>query len=75
MDVFSVALVLFAVMTFGAGDSKREDQADSSNVSSESEVHPVTRKHSDQFCDPRVGHITQRDLTIPLDQRVIDDEQ
>ena len=75
MDVFLVALVLFAVMAFGAGDSKREDQADSSNVSSESEVRPVNRKHSDQFCDPWVGHITQRDLTIPLDQRVIDDEQ
>ncbi|TDG14978.1 hypothetical protein E2F43_01685 [Seongchinamella unica] len=75
MDVFLVALVLFAVMAFGAGDSKREDQADSSNVSSESKVYPVTRKHSGQFCDPWGGHITQRDLTIPLDQRVIDDEQ
>jgi len=75
MDVFVVALVLFAVMAFGTGDSKREDQADSSNVSSESEVHPVTRKHSGQFCDAWVGHITQRDLTIPLDQRVIDDEE
>ena len=75
MDVFLVALVLFAVMAFGAGDSKREDQADSSNVSSESEVRSVTRKHSDQFCDPWVGHITQRDLTVPLDQGIIDDEQ
>jgi hypothetical protein len=75
MDVFFVAIVLFAAMAFGTGDRQLEVHADSSNVPSESEVRSVTRKHSDQFCDLWVGHITQRDLTVPLDQRIIDDEQ
>ena len=75
MDVFFLAIVLFAAMAFGTEDRQLEGHADVSNVSSESEVRSVTRKHSDQFCDPWVGHITQRDLTVPLDQRIIDDEQ
>lgn len=75
MEVFFVAIVLFAAMAFGAGDRQREGHADSSNVPSESEVRSVTCKHSDQFCDPWGGHITQRDLTVPIDQRTIDDEQ
>lgn len=50
MDVFFVAIVLFAAMAFGTGDGQFDVHADSSNVPSESEVRSVTRKHSDQFC-------------------------
>ena len=49
MDVFFVAIVLFAAMAFGTGDGQFDVHADSSNVPSESEVRSVTRKHSDQF--------------------------
>lgn len=74
MDVFLVAIVLFAAMAFGAGDKQREGPADTSNISPESEARSVTHERSDHLCDPWVGHMLQRNLTVPLDQKIIDDE-
>ena len=74
MEVFFFAIVLIAALIIGTEDKQSEDHANHSSVPHASKVQSGDREHSAHVCDPDHRHITQRDLTIPLEPQHSDDE-
>ena len=75
MEVFLFAIVLVAALVIGTEDKQSGDHANHSSVPPTSKIQSVDREHSAQVCDRDQRHITQRDLTVPLDQQVSDSER
>jgi len=75
MEVFLFAIMLVAALVIGTEDKQSEDHASHSSVAPTSKIQSVDREHSAQVCDRDQRHITQRDLTVPLDQQVSDSER
>ncbi|MBR9910314.1 MAG: hypothetical protein GYB33_08190 [Gammaproteobacteria bacterium] len=75
MEPFFLATVLIVTLVMGAENKPREDHALPANTLPASEVQSVDRKHAVNLCDSNHRHITQRDLTAPLDSQIHNDER
>lgn len=75
MEVFFFAIMLVAALVIGTEDKQSEDHASHTSVPPTSKIQSVDRGLSPHVCDLEYLPIIQRDLTVPLDQQVSDDER
>ncbi len=75
MEAFVIAIVLITSMVFGTGDKQRKDHTNHSSVSPASDVQSADREQSVYLCNPDLRHIRQRDLTLPLNPQINNDER